>query len=211
MNMIKISYPIILFLFSMALDANCQDLSRFNSKTNGYTLNQRNPYLFHSYESMSEIIIYNKTDSTTENEKFSFPRFDVHIGFGSIIGGRIGSRVLINNHFSFEASYGKDYRNFIGLSDEINKYGIGINYFLSSSSNFAISLLGVYQYYTDVDFKNDTFILSPSIGFLSLRTAGLKTFIRAGFYFELINFQTKSFGATNFGINIDIGLTWSFP
>lgn len=156
----------------------------------------------------------NSLSENLENKDSShveLPRFEVHIGYGTISGGRIGLRWLFKNQFSIEYSYGSDWRNFISLSDEVIKHGVGLNWHFSKESNYTISLLGVYEYYPDNVQRTKAFYISPTIGIINLRTIGVKTFIRSGVFFELYNYYKSSVTFDNFGFNLDIGLTFSFP
>jgi hypothetical protein len=111
-------------------------------------------------------------------------------------------------HFSVEASYGADFRNFISSSDIDTRYGLGVSWHKDASSNLVVSLLGAYArrpYLAD----NYSYFVSANLGVLPLSASGLCTNARFGFFVE---FEHKDSGTTNnFGINLDLGVNLVFP
>lgn len=140
-----------------------------------------------------------------------YPKFDVHLGYGLANGGRIGVRYIANDHFSFELATGKDFRNFISASDEINKHSFGVNWHFDENHSLTSSFLIIYQKYTKLRNQEAKLFLSPTLSLINLKEPGFAPFVRLGFCVSIYEFEKESFGFNGFGLNLDVGLGWVFP
>jgi len=155
-----------------------------------------------------------KNDST-----ISLPRFDIHLGAGSINGARIGLRAHFTKHFSIETSFGIPATHFIGGGEREERYGIGINWHRSFQSGLMMSLLCAAKVWPDrsrmSSIPNNRLLnyvtVSLNIGYLSKIDSNFTFFIRGGVVgYEIIEDYIKVF-KDRFGVlNFDLGIGWCF-
>lgn len=134
--------------------------------------------------------------------------FDLHVGYGTFSGGRIGARVFPIDNLSFEISYGRDWTNFLGLSDEIVIYNFGINWKYDTSDLLTYCLNIKYHY--RLNLSDPGYLgISPSIGVMDFKSSGLTFWYRAGIFTAIYSFQENRFGFYNIGLNLDVGIAFN--
>jgi len=138
----------------------------------------------------------------------NYPRFDVHLGAGWVSGGRVGARIQVNEDCSFETSIGYHIENFMSLSDEETKYGIGVNWHNFAHSHLTLSMLAAYGEKIHL-LPNSLYLLSLNIGYLTFKSSGINFFARGGAYIGM----KKNWAGTSTvaGPNLDLGFGWVFP
>ena len=153
----------------------------------------------------------------TDNNKFNLQitdslynkhtLFDIHIGYGTFSGGRIGMRVYPKTNFSVEISYGRDWSNFIGLSDQIMIYNLGINW--KNQVSDLITYCFNIKYHSHVNMEDPGYLsLSPSIGVMNFKSSGINFWCRAGIFIAGYSFEENRF-VNNIGLNLDIGIAFN--
>lgn len=154
----------------------------------------------------------NFNDTTLTNKTYAHPSFDIHVGWGFVPGGHVGIRAWIND-FSFELGYGAHWANFIGPTDPVTRYTFGTNWYFLDNSNFVLSGLLVYQYYTWLDApKYERVLFSPNIGYINLDNGGLGTYIRLGLNFQVYDHEQRITCLKFYDtcINLDFGVAFTF-
>ena len=162
---------------------------------------------------MQDSLHKSKNDST-----ISLPRFDIHLGAGTINGARIGLRTHFIEHFSIETSFGIPTTHFIGGGEREERYGVGINWHQSIQSGMMLSLICASRVKPDRAWRSSIpnnkllsyLMVSLNIGYLSTIDSNFTFFIRGGVFCDIvedkINFNISNFG----GLNLDIGIGWCF-
>lgn len=146
-----------------------------------------------------------KLSTITDSLRNDHILFDLHVGYGTFSGGRIGTRVYLRDNMSVEMSYGRDWTNFIGLSDEMVIYNVGLNWKNDVNDLTTYSLNVRYQYH----FLSESGYLgiSPSIGRMNFKSSGLTFWYRAGIHTGIYSTAENRFGFYSIGLNLDVGIT----
>ena len=131
--------------------------------------------------------------------------FDIHVGAGSVGGGRVGVRVRPLENFSIEVGYGASLSNFVGLSDIDKRISFGVNWHEDSSSRFIVSLLGAYAR-RPVFTNNYSYLVSVNVGTMNMSVSGLHAYARGGLSVEFEHGRKALLG-----FNFDVGLQFVFP
>ncbi len=154
------------------------------------------------------IILFSNIFFAQDKIVSAFPKFNIGIAGGISAGLRLNASILIKNHFSTEMGIGKDVRNFIGLSDDQNRYSIALNYHFDEAG-FSTGLITTYVEQPGSVYKG--ILISPTLGFLPFYKYGLQLFIRGGIEIEVIeSFATKKWKFKDIGPNLDAGIIWVF-
>ena len=127
-------------------------------------------------------------------------------GIGASGGLRVGARYNVSDRSSVELTYG--FIPFIELAGERAKIiGSAYNYYLNSSKvatgfiSFLISYNRIET--TSGNFKNDLFILSPTVGIDVFSESSFGLFVRMGFATGIGSASTGKIG-----FNFDIGTSF---
>ncbi len=134
---------------------------------------------------------------------------DIHIGYGTFAGGRIGIRFYLAQNVSLEASLGLPWGSFLsGPADERNITNVGVNWQpkMYRVSKLTLSLNIIHDDYVLSGF-NDHLAISPSVGIMNFSHSGINFWGRAGFSTRIYNLSEKQFRLYHSCINLDIGIS----
>ncbi len=136
----------------------------------------------------------------------SDPIFGIHIGAGTVSGGRVGVQAKVSNYFSFEFSYGFDVRGFIGLVDADDRVGFGINWYPDRRMDFAVGLRIVHQSMRGLSYSKN--IIAADVGIQPYKKSRVNGFARIGFG---VGIRTGDYPNPIYFIpQLDVGLAWNF-
>jgi len=139
-----------------------------------------------------------------ENQSI-FPLFDLYGSASYSSGLRLGPRMQISEHFSFETGFGIDVANFLVPSDVNYRYSIGINWHKSFESKLVVNLTYV-QLLRPPKWTTNGYAISLNIGSLSLIDGGFHFFYSGGIWLK----RLRNIDYTYFLPNLEIGVGWSF-
>jgi hypothetical protein len=143
------------------------------------------------------------------NEKvyISYPIFSLFSSASYGSGLRLGSRIQISEHFSFEGSWGKDVVNFVSPSNPNLRYSFGANWHSSRNSRFIINFTYTHAYYPP-DFIVSQHLFLVNIGSLFLQEKGFHLFYEGGI---LLNYKKNLAGNSLYILpNFELGLGFIF-
>ena len=150
-----------------------------------------------------------QAESIQDTNKREIPHVSVVVGLGWVSGGKLGALLRLDNHWSAEASYGYDIRNFIGASDIDKRYGFGLNWHSGKPDGMIVSLLGAYRVRPYLATRPSTFI-SGNIGLLSMNNLAIGWYLRFGVFVEVgQNDFNNALRVRSYGPNFDVGFNWS--
>ena len=133
--------------------------------------------------------------------------FDLHLGAGWVSGLRLGIRKQFGGNYFGEISYGNSLNSYLGGATLRNIFGMGVGWLPQRAWHFTVNLLLSYVQLPKDSFVH-SYIISPNVGFVSIRKSGIHPFIRTGIFAE---FKQNGLGkSVNSGINLDVGLAWGF-
>lgn len=136
----------------------------------------------------------------------TYPIIGIHLGAGTVGGGRVGIQLKISDRFSFEGSYGTNVLGFVGLVDADDRLGIRINWYPQPTSAFAVGLCFVHR--RMLNFHNYSDIIAEDVGLFPFRNSKVSAFARIGFG---VGFRNQPYPEpTYFVPNLDVGLAWNF-
>ncbi len=124
-------------------------------------------------------ICYNSFSIFAQENQSVFPLFDLYGSASYSSGLRIGPRVQISEHFSFETSFGRDIVNYLSPLDEKYIYSIGINWHKSFESKLVVNLTYAHFIYPP-GWISYGYAISLNIGSLTLIDGGFHFFYSGG-------------------------------
>lgn len=136
----------------------------------------------------------------------TYPILGIHLGAGTVSGGRIGVQVKISDRFSFEGSYGINVFAFVSLVDVDDRLGVRVNWYPQPTSAFAVGLCFVHR--RMLSFHNYSDIIAGDVGLFPFRNSKVSAFARIGFGLGIRNQPYPE--PTYFVPNLDVGLAWNF-
>lgn len=148
-------------------------------------------------------ICQNSCSIFAQENQDRFPLFDLFGSASYSSGLRVGPRIQISEHFSFETGFGRDLVNYLGPSDEKYIYSIGINWHKSLESKLVVNLTYAHFIYPS-GWIAYGYAISLNIGSLTLIDSGFHFFYSGGIWL-------KRSGNTDFTYilpNLEIGVGW---
>ena len=141
-------------------------------------------------------------DSTSNKLYF----LNAHIGADLAKGLRFGLLVYLQEHFSVEASYGRDVVNYLFPSDPNNRYSIGVNWHKGFESNLMVGVSFSHSVFPSSFITKQNFI-SANVGSFIINRSGIRFFFKGGILFRFEN-NNVGFNPLIFP-NIDIGISYN--